>query len=188
MILLLLDIDRTLVHSVPNYNVNSEWYNHFDSLKYENFTIFIRPHLTTFLDTLFKRQKQNNNNKYFQIGIFTAGSWHYMNYITEKIFKDYPLNRNYLFHEYHSDQSLLFDKKQKSLDYIKSLLVLNKQLNPEDDIYLIDDSVSIKNKIGEKCYLIPKFYVCTDDIQPVFNKKALDETSLLECLKWIDTI
>jgi hypothetical protein len=187
MILLLLDIDRTLVHSVPNYNVNSEWYNHFDSLKYENFTIFIRPHLTTFLDTLFKKQKQNNN-KYFQIGIFTAGSWHYMNYITEKIFKDYPLNRNYLFHEYHSDQSLLFDNKLKSLDYIKSFLVLNKQLNPEDDIYLIDDSVSVKNKIGENCYLIPKFYVCTDDIQPVFNKKALEDTSLLECLKWIDTI
>lgn len=196
MILILLDIDRTLVHAVSNYRLNSEWCNYFETFNYENYTIFKRPHLTTFLDTLFYHLSDEYKMN-IQIGLFTAGSQHYTNHIIENIFKDYPLNRNYVFSDYHSNQSWLFDYKPKSLDYIKKILSTNEDKNENkntnntnkntvDQIYLIDDSVGVKKYLSDyECYLIPKFYVCTDDFQPVFVKYMKNDTRLLECLNYL---
>ncbi len=194
MILILLDIDRTLVHAVPNYKLNSEWCNYFETFNYENYTIFKRPHLTTFLDTLFYHLSDEYKMN-IQIGLFTAGSQHYTNHIIANIFKDYPLNRNYVFSDYHSNQSWLFDYKPKSLDYIKKILSTNEDKNENkntnkntvDQIYLIDDSVGVKKYLSDnECYLIPKFYVCTDDIHPVFNSYSKDDTKLLVCLNYFN--
>ena len=49
----ILDIDRTLIHSVLNCIVKEEWKTHFEWFKVDEFTVFLRPHLKEFINYSF---------------------------------------------------------------------------------------------------------------------------------------
>ena len=184
--LLLLDIDRTLVHSLPTYLVKDEFKTHFNSIIYDEYTVFIRPHLETFVEYL---KDISLKNKDFKIGLFTAGSKNYANFINKKLLSSLNLNieSKYIFSTKEYDESFDFNGTGKSLHYISYLTNI-----PVQNIYLIDDSTGIKNgflkhkDIYNNCYNISKFVVCYDDTH-LFISDSVTNNGLLECIEWIKT-
>ena len=182
--LLLLDIDRTLVHSLPTYLVKDEFKIHFKSFIYDEYTVFIRPYLDTFVQYLNNISLKNTN---FKIGLFTAGSKKYANFINKYLLT--PLNlkieSKYIFSTKEYDEGFDFDGTRKSLHYISYLTSI-----PVQNIYLIDDSTGIKNSflkhkdIYNNCYNISKFIVCYDDTH-CFISDSVTNNGLLECIEWI---
>ncbi len=168
-----LDIDRTLVYSTFTSNIKNEWLTLFDNFIYENYTVFIRPHLKTFLEYLF--QPENN----FKIGIYTAGGEEYAKLVVEKLFIPNGYTPSFIFISSNSFENVSFDDKQKSVEYLSYKLRI-----PTKNILLIDDSSAIKKVNPEGCYLISKFYV-SFDYTHVFNENVLKDEGLLECIEWL---
>jgi len=166
----ILDIDRTLIHSVLNYIVKEEWKTHFEWFKVNEFTVFLRPHVKEFINFLF----ENN----FKVGVFTASSKEYSKDIVDYLFKD----RNLLFFFSSEEYDEGFNKygKLKSIEY-----VVEKYHEIDiDNCILIDDSSTIKNSINDHCYKINKFVVCFDDI-PKFNKLSTIDNGLIKCMEYL---
>ncbi len=180
--LLLLDIDRTLVHSLLTYLVKDEFKIHFNSIIYDEYTVFIRPHLETFLDYL---KDISLKNKDFKIGLFTAGSKNYANFINKKLLTSLNIESKYIFSTKEYDEGFDFNGTGKSLHYISYLTNI-----PVQNIYLVDDSLSIKNgflkhkELYNNCYNISKFVVCFDDTH-CFIPESVTNNGLLECIEWI---
>ncbi len=177
--LLLLDIDRTLVHSLLTGLVKDEFKTHFKTLIYDEYTVFVRPYLEPFIEFL--------KNTDFKIGIFTAGSKNYAKFINNHLLA--PLNlkieSKYIFSTKEYDEGFDFDGTRKSLNYISYLTNI-----PVNNIYLIDDSVSVKNgltKLKDQCYNISKFVVCYDDTH-FFIPNSVTNNGLNECIEFIKNI
>ncbi len=164
-----LDIDRTLVHSVNKYFVKQEWTEDFDTFDWDIFTIFIRPNINEFLDFLFT---------HFTVGIFTAGAKEYAYEIKDRLFHD--RNLLFIYSEYESNACQRTLNKQKCTKYIQT------KLNTDEDILLIDDSSLIKSRNKDTCYLIPKFVICFDDSK-IFRPETKNDTALLDLIVYLKT-
>jgi hypothetical protein len=169
-----LDIDRTLVCSVRTYYVKKEWLTMFDSFIFDNYTVFIRPHIKSFLNYLFDPENK------FKVGIYTAADEEYAKVVIDKLFTPDRYEPEFVFSSTDSYQNKKFDGKDKSVEYLSYKLNI-----PINNILLIDDSSAIKKVNLEGCYLIPKFFICFDNNVNVFNTKAQTDEELLECKKWL---
>ena len=172
---IILDIDRTLIHSVEKCVVKEEWKEHFETFEVDEYIVFLRPHVKEFINFLFNSK---NNNHNFTVGIFTASSKEYAKSIVNYLFKEY--NIFFLFSSGEYEES--FDKygRFKPIEYISEKI---PEIN-SDKCIIIDDSSLIKKSNGEKCYKINPFVVCFDDV-PKFNIISIDDTSLLNCMEWL---
>jgi hypothetical protein len=170
-----LDIDRTLVHALEKYYVKKEWFTHFDHFDYEEYYVFIRPHLKTFLTFLFNDLKKNYNIK---IGLFTAGSHEYALRIVDNLFVPLEIKPDFIF----ADVSI----STKTTNYLVHTLSEFGEIVDKNNIIMIDDSVSIKKLNMKECYLINKFILC-DDFQHNFFPECLEDKGLLNCIEFIKT-
>ena len=171
-----LDIDRTLVHAVPTSIIKEEWKLKYETLEYDEYTVFIRPYLYTFLDYLFSTS--------YEIGLYTAGSREYAEFIRDKLFLYRGYTLSFIF---SSDMCI---NRDNTLQLTKSLSHISKRLHTEPtSILLVDDSSAIKRYItletgGDHCYLVSKFVVCFDDSN-VFVPQMVENDGLLKCMDYI---
>lgn len=162
-----LDIDRTLVHSVPKYCVKEEWKDRFEWFDIISHISFLRPHVRTFIDFLF--------NKGYNVGIFTAGSKEYAEEVVAELFK----NKDLLFIFSNIEYNKGFEKygKMKPIEYIME--------NYEGECILIDDSNSVYKDNMERCYKINPFFVCFDDL-PKYNAGCEKDIAFIDCMRWLE--
>ncbi len=165
--LILLDIDRTLVHAVERRLVLPEWLDHYKYFFWAEYVVFVRPHLTTFLEFLYSQPA-------WKIGLFTGGSKEYCEKVAEELFSSYSLYCKFSWNEY--DESFDFDGKRKSTAYIAYKLKI-----PEDEILLLDDSVSLCKQLGDRAFLVEKFIVCFD-FTNTFVPEMIQNEGLLKCI------
>lgn len=161
-----LDIDRTLVHSVPKYIAKDEWKDTFEWFDIITHISFIRPHVRDFIEFLF--------NDGYNVGIFTAGSREYAEEVVEELFKERkPL---FIFSNNEYDEAFDLYGKMKPIEYIM-------EKYPGECI-LIDDSNSVYKDNMERCYRIKPFFVCFDDI-PNYNAGCEKDTQFIDCMNWM---
>jgi FMN phosphatase YigB (HAD superfamily) len=162
-----LDIDRTLVHSVEKYRLNVEWMNKFEWIDIISHISFLRPNVREFINLLF--------DKGYNVGIFTAGSREYAKQIVDELFKERkPL---FIFSNEEYDEAFKLYGRLKPVEYIEE--------GYPGECILIDDSNTIKNDNPEKCYRIKPFFVCFDNI-PNFNVDCVKDLELIECMRWLE--
>ncbi len=151
--LLLLDIDRTLVHACPNFRVQKKWLDWYDHFDFDNYTVFVRPNMKQFLDFVFE---------HFSVGIFSAGGCEYVDVVIQNLFVDRPLS--IVLSSNDCDTCFEQTKKSKCTQYALNLYNTKYGCNLSCfDIKLIDDSHMIMVQNFSTCHLIPKFIVCYDD-------------------------
>jgi hypothetical protein len=175
MLYLSLDIDRTLVHACPTRFVKPEWLTHFKSFIYEEYTVFVRPYLQEFLTYLETIQDK------VKIGLFTAGSIHYKNFIIEELFED-KVKLDFTFSANDYDNAFDLYGTRKPMQY-----VANKLNTDVKNILMVDDSNAIfrDNSIfANNFYLISKFVVC-DDFKHNFFDQILQDRALLDLIQWV---
>jgi hypothetical protein len=169
-----LDIDRTLVHAVEKKFVTDE-FKYFEHFLYHEYTVFLRPHLNTFLSFLFHDLKTKYKKDYnidLKIGLFTGGSREYALKIEEILFKPYQYNLDFIYCD-------TVNKKSSQLE---------ERLNiKRENIIMIDDSVSIKKLNFKECYLINKFVIC-DDFEHKFFPLSKEDNGLLRCKEYISLL
>ena len=170
MKVIVLDIDRTLVDAVLTRRIKEEWKEKFEWFVYYEYIVFLRPKVREFINFLF----ENN----YTVGIFTAGSNNYATTIVNKLFKDYKLH--FVFSEEECNKSFDMYGKTKPMEYI----IYKYPEFKVEDCLLIDDSITIKKDLGERCYNIKKFVVCFDDVD-VFNELSERDNGLVKCMEWL---
>lgn len=162
-----LDIDRTLVHSVPKYHFEDNWKNRFEWFDIISHISFIRPHTREFIDFLF--------NKGYEVGIFTAGGKEYAEEVVAELFKDKkPL---FIFSVNEYEESFNKYNRLKPVEYIIDKYKM--------ECVLIDDSNSVWKDNKERCYKINPFFVCFDDI-PSYNAGCEKDIGFIECMIWLE--
>jgi len=173
----ILDIDRTLVHSVENYVLRmkpgreEEWKSMFDWFDIDTHITFLRPKVREFIDTLFTEG--------YEVGIFTAGSEEYAEQIVEGLFAGRDLK--FVFSESDYNRCLDKYKRTKSIKYVYD----NYPLTPLDiEWVIVDDSSSVKRDNGDLCYKIKPFIVCFDDTFELKEGTEKDN-ELVKCMEWI---
>ena len=134
--LLVLDIDGTLIYSVPGYKQLEDY--DFDILDNE-FKIKMRPNLLKFLEKCYEL---------FDIAIWTAATKNYAEAIVENIFIKKP---EFVFHKdhctfisqgsYSDDKITIKDLKKIKSHNIKDIIILDDNeetfgLNKENGIYI----------------------------------------------------
>lgn len=130
----LLDLDATLICSIPTKDKDDDRYAHVRHLEHhvmdENYTIFERPGLQEFLDHLFTNYK---------VSIFTASSKNYCLFIVKKFILKPGRRLEYVFFSYHCNLSRMrYRGNHKRL----ALLTNDFQLLPDfpdSSSVLIDD-------------------------------------------------
>jgi hypothetical protein len=145
---LILDIDSTLVHSVKL--VHPEWAKKFNTIKSDEYHIFIRPHVTEFLEYI---------SKNYTIGIFSAGESHYVNFIVKEVIQKYSnIQPKFILSKDDFDICKYESGDIKSLDWVSQKYPeFNKQ-----NTLIIDDYVLVKNSNPNNTYLIKAFEVCNE--------------------------
>jgi hypothetical protein len=168
----ILDIDRTLVHSVENHVVRMEpgreekWKSMCDWLDIDTHITFLRPKVLEFIDWLFTEG--------YEVGIFTAGSAEYAGQIVEGLFAG--RNLRFVFSEYDYNRCLDKYWRTKSIKYVA-------ESYPGEWI-IVDDTSSVKRDNGDLCYKIKPFVVCFDDTFELKEDTEKDD-ELLKCMEWI---
>ena len=162
-----LDIDRTLVHSVEKYRLNHEWKDKFEWFDVVSHITFLRPHVREFINFLF--------DKGYNVAIFTAGGMEYAEEVVKELFK--VKKPSFIFVDKDYDKAFKLYGKLKAVEYVEDKV--------KGECILIDDSNTINRNNPEKCYRIQPFFVCFDDI-PNFNVESEKDTGLLECMKWLE--
>lgn len=183
MLLVILDIDNTLVHTLPNKFIIEEWKNDFNTYCYDDQTIFLRPHLIKFLDDVFKL----DNVKF---GVFTAGSESYANTICNFLFKDKKLE--FLLSRFDYIDCYQKTNKFKDINY-----VLNRYPEFKDyKVVIIDDHPFVKQSNPDDCYFIPAFSVLNDpkielyldikkNLNELYNKEAKNDNELIQLIDFV---
>jgi hypothetical protein len=192
----ILDIDRTLVHSVENHVVRMEpgredkWKSMFDWFDIDTHITFLRPKVMEFIDWLFTEG--------YEVGIFTAGSAEYAEQIVEGLFSGRDLK--FVFSEY--DYNRCLDKYWRT-KYIKfvaesypltpsgfgtaifdSSVLQSKTAKGDGEWVIVDDASSVKRDNGDLCYKIKPFVVCFDDTFELKEDTEKDD-ELVKCMEWI---
>jgi hypothetical protein len=166
---IILDIDRTLVHSVEKNIVKKEWLEFFETVDIGDYIVFLRPGVREFINWLTESQ--------YTVGLFTASCRGYATEISKILFKNDPL---FILSEVQYDDARFKYKRLKPLEYVIDLyptLILSESL-------LIDDSNSIKKHNEKYCYKIRPFVVCFDDSKG-FCDKSIEDKELIKCKDFI---
>lgn len=167
--LIVLDIDRTLVHSVVKYFVKSDWSNHYKTLKFNNYIVFLRPLLEDFLNFL--------KEKKYKVGLFTGGDSEYAEFIKKNIFNNFPLE--FVYSKVECEESFDYDGKLKSVNYLSQSLDI-----PVENILLIDDANNVKRANPNNCYQISPFVVCCE-IKHFFVPEMIQDNQFIKCMDWL---
>jgi phosphoserine phosphatase len=170
--LIVLDIDRTIVHSCLKYFVKDNWIENYKTFNFDAYVIFLRPHLEKFLNFL--------KEKKYKVALFTGGDKDYANFIKKNILDKYlnvPLE--FVYSRVEADESFDFDGKLKSVNYISN------QINiPVENILLIDDANNVKRGNPNNCYQISPFVVCCE-IKHIFVPEMINDNQLIKCMDWL---
>lgn len=187
--IIILDIDRTLVHSIPNliyqqmlkhdtitFNnetiIIKEWIQSFKIINWDNYYVVIRP----YLDILFDYFKNNN----ISFAIFTSAGKEYAEFISNYIEINYNCKPMFIFSLIEANESIIRFGKPKTKAYIMYKF-------PDLDInnvILVDDSKQIKTANGDFCYLIPQFCICDDFIHQIVPYMK-DDNELLNLINYL---
>lgn len=169
--LIVLDIDRTLVHACPQQYVQNKWNEWYNSFDFDMYKVYIRPNMQQFLDFLFD---------HFDVGVFTAGGNEYADVIVEHLFAERKLQ--FVLSSDHCDECFEETNKSKCMQWL--LKWYNKTYDKKlglCDIKLIDDSHMHMMNNPSCCYLIPKFIVCYDESnQSIDTMKDDNELILIQ--------
>jgi len=167
---IVLDIDRTLVHSVEHYLVKDEWKTHFTWFAFDEYIVFLRPYLTEFLTFLFESS--------FHIAIFTAGSLKYVKSLMKHVFNPYvdKYNKSLRFVLCEDANSMCINKYGKT----KHLPFITDRFPSIDyrECLIIDDSSQVKRSNGEQCILVPQFVIKADFVHTFFPQSIDDRVFL----------
>ena len=179
----ILDIDRTLVHSVENHVVRMEpgreekWKSMFDWFDIDTHITFLRPKVLEFIDWLFTEG--------YEVGIFTAGSAEYAGQIVEGLFAG--RNLKFVFSEYDCNRCLDKYWRTKSIKYVAESYPLTPSgfgAKGDREWVIVDDASNVKRDNGDLCYKIKPFIVCFDDTFELKEGTENDE-ELVKCMEWI---
>jgi TFIIF-interacting CTD phosphatase-like protein len=162
----ILDIDRTLVHSVNTFKVQQSWKEKFEWFGACGYITFLRPHVREFIEEI---------TSTYNVGIFTASDNFYAENVVKELFKKPPM---FIFSSREYDDSFDMYGREKPLEYV------TYKFPNIDDCIIIDDSSLIKKSNGDRCYKIKPFCVCYDNV-PAFNPLSEGDVELLECLEWL---
>ena len=175
--LVLLDIDRTLMHPVERRFVQPEWKERFQTFEFDQYTVFLRPFLSIFLSYLFSLTSKGT-----KVGHFTAGSYNYATHVVKEVFEPHGYKLHCVFSNREYDESLDFDGRPKSVYYVAHKLKINV-----NEIILVDDSARVCNPNVPHSYKIPKFVVCTDYTN-IFGPFMFHDQGLLECYDHLEEL
>ncbi len=169
----ILDIDRTLVHSVEKHLVKEEWKDMFEWFDIDSHITFLRPKVWELIDFLF--------NEGYEVGIFTAGSKEYAEQIVERLFA----GRDLKFVFSNDDYIEALDKynAHKPIKYVSEKYPLTqKGFGGDGEWLIIDDSSFVKYDNKERCYQVKPFVVCYDFTYDFKEDAYMDK----ELVKFID--
>ena len=211
--LILLDIDNTLIHTLHKDTISDKWLRYFDhhilskecGIMNENLqtgegnVVFLRPGLKEFLNYLFHRPDT-------QVGIFTAGSASYAEELIHSVFLpliDQEEGSSYCFFPIltlsHFDDCKYQTGGFKDLTYVCDKfpeLRLKKE-----EILIIDDLILVKMTNEEQCYKIYPFQVAKeirsrierqilseDQKDKLFISSSIDDMELKRCQNYLEGI
>lgn len=172
---ILLDLDSTLICSIPTSSKDSDQYKHVQHLEShvmdQVYTIFERPHLQKFLDHVFKNYK---------VSIFTASSKNYCLYIVQKFILKPGRKLEYIFFSYHCNLS-----KNRYKGNHKRLALLSHDFQlasifPIPGSVLVDD-LEDWSKDQKDLVMIIKAYELSDP-------NAHEDNELLNMIKTLDSV
>lgn len=169
--ILILDIDETLVHSTHDEMTPN-------SFRVLDYTVEKRPYVDEFLAHIL-------NDDYYEVGIWSAGTYEYVHAIVNELIKD---RANLRFILTQRDCNELYDKP---LSKVRDLI--NEDASP-DYPYTVHDFLIIDNKKGVTGHdhlnhlHIEDFYGDSDDVELYHLWEYLDKnryyTSEYLCTKW----
>ena len=151
---LILDLDKTLIHSISNNEMKSLSESEIASLskfKTHNmddyYTVVERTGLQPFLDYIFNR---------FNVSIWTAASKDYALFVIENIINIKPDRKlEWIMFSYHCDVSKKENNGIKDLNMLWDTFKLD-EFSSENTI-IIDDHPDVYNIQKQKCISIPAF-------------------------------
>jgi phosphoglycolate phosphatase-like HAD superfamily hydrolase len=172
----ILDIDRTLVHSVEKYILKmegkeEEWKDKFKWFDIDTHITFLRPNVWEFIDFLFTEG--------FEVGIFTAGSDDYAKQIVDNLFVGRDLK--FVLSNNHYEEAFYKYRKDKPIEYVVEKYGGEERLS---HWLIIDDSSNVKRYNGDKCYKIKPFCICYDDTFD-FREESLTDDELVKCMEYL---
>jgi len=171
---IILDIDRTLVHSLKYRLVKDEWKEKFEWFDDGiDIITFLRPNVREFINFLI-----DNNSKY-KVGIFTAASREYANFVVDILFPQ--VKPIFVYSGIDYDIAKYNYGKLKAIEYV----VDNNVGIKYEDCVMIDDSNAVKRSLGEVCYQIPLFAVCYDNPPGIFYPASVEDKELLKVIEWL---
>ena len=133
---LIIDLDETLIHSVPTDEIQDEQYlNCIGKVPIHNmedyYLVFERPNLQQFLDHIFKN---------YNVSVWTAASKDYALFIIERCLLTKPNRKiDYIFFSHHCDLARQMKKKsQKDLRMLREEFGLGEKFDISN-VVLLDD-------------------------------------------------
>jgi len=156
----LLDLDNTLVYSVPLSTVYK-----YPSLRkhyFEDIVILERPFLTDFLKTL---------GQYFNVSVWTAARSDYANFIVKNILVPHVVIF-YLFDRHQVQDSLHYFGTMKNLDLLTKIYKIPMFIDHKN--ILVDDLVEICQQ-KNPCLNVVPFNGKKDDMELLFKLNDLIE-------------
>ena len=192
---IILDIDRTLVHSIEKYILKiegkeEEWKDMFEWFDIDTHITFLRPNVWEFIDFLFTEG--------FEVGIFTAGSNDYAKQIVDILFVGRDLK--FVLSNDHYEEAFYKYRKDKPIEYVvekyplttkglgtaifDSSVLQSKTSKGDGEWVIIDDANNVKISNGDLCYNIKPFVVCFDDTFELKEGTENDD-ELVKCMEWI---
>lgn len=167
MDIVVLDLDQTVISSeilkksyaeegdkVYDIESNREKSKHFEYQNMEGmYVIFERPHLQEFMDFLFAN---------FRVGVWTAASQDYANFIVKNILIKNKKERklDFFMCSYHGEKSSAMYKGPKDLDMIVELYQNNCS---KRNILIVDDYIEVYKVQPRNCIIAKEFYYFNED-------------------------
>lgn len=193
-LVLILDIDNTILHSINKAHIDLLHVPKFEHVfeindydkKFQKITYlsFERPGLQPFLEFCFK---------HFTVGIWTAANKHYATQVLQECFLNKGFTPQFMLTYSHTEYSKFEHGGLKNIQYILDnveIIGLPEGITGED-IIIIDDNLSVKHTNGDKCILLPSFYVYRDTHSKTnrlqFNDQSAEDTVLQEVQTQLST-
>lgn len=158
-IIVVLDLDETLIHSMTtkereSYNKTINFTSH--EMIGSDYIIYERPGLQEFLDFLFDN---------FTVCVWTAASKDYASFIVSNIVLNGRKERkvDWFFFDYHCDISkkMSVTKSTKDLDVLCDLFKLEGYT--KTNVVIIDDNTNVYNAQTGKCINIKEFKIASNE-------------------------